>query len=723
MLNRDDPKSKEDGSSSVGGDETAVVEANPSGIEKSVAPGTDESPRDRDESEENASGKEEEEESSKKDEGEESREVNEGEKEKEAVDEGEKVKEAGDDETALALVVRAHGTESHAGLVGDDKHEGMQPLKFHFPPSQYQKSLKLSGKCYLDTCLSNIQAILKEKERAWFIEHPQFQHFFHIKNRKQKWMGLWIIVLRSACVAKKYELWFIVNGVPIRYSLRELGLISGLYCHEYPPNHERLGGTAFMNKYFGGKRVTYADVEKQMLSMKSKPSEDRKKMAVLYLLASILVGGRKTGDAASRVDSFFLNDVDDLAACLTFPWGRYAFEHNLKDVSSFLEKSNGVAPTSWVFTSFPIPLELLAFEAIPSLRNHYRENVIGARPHCPRMCKMEYKRKSGTKAFSLNAMNDKLGTDTKDIESILVAKTAEKELLQAIGMDKERCWADDSDDAAVDSWSKILEKGSTQVFFEERFRIDCEARIAKLNGPTNPIGGPSNNAQSEAHEDSVEDTGHEALKAMDGRLMKAVKDAVKVAVKDAVKELNKTVSSLSDKVTLLEDEVKSLRPSGENQSEENKESDEEDDVDKASEEEDGGDKETKESEEEDDVNNYIRDVTNEVQDEHGTMDEDDAQMIAEAEKAEAEKAKKKKKRVRIDDRKEAEPSKKAKGLGKARTPVFTRSKVAKKGAKKAAAAEKEAAAAKKAAGEKKAAQKKPSQKPKEKTMKVGKKTE
>ncbi|KAG2306215.1 hypothetical protein Bca52824_025963 [Brassica carinata] len=186
-----------------------------------------------------------------------------------------------------------------------------------------------------------------------------------------------------------------------------------------------------------------------------------------------------------------------------------------------------------------------------------------------------------------------------DIESILVAKTAEKELLQAIGMHKESCWAD----------SPMMQQ--------------LMARIAKLNGLTNPIGGPSNNAQSEAHEDSVEDTGHEALKAMDGRLMKAVKDAVKVDVKDDVKELNKTVYSLSDKVTLLEDEVKSLRSSGENQSEENKESDEEDDVDKASEEEDGGDKETKESEEEDDVNNYIRDVTNGAE-EHGTMDEDDA---------------------------------------------------------------------------------------------------
>ena len=100
MLNRDDPKAKEDSSSSVGGDDTAMVtfsgdEANPGTIDKYVTPGTDQSPRDADESEENASGKWEEEESSKKDEGEESREEDEGEKEKEAGDEGEKVKEAG----------------------------------------------------------------------------------------------------------------------------------------------------------------------------------------------------------------------------------------------------------------------------------------------------------------------------------------------------------------------------------------------------------------------------------------------------------------------------------------------------------------------------------------------------------------------------------------------------------------------------------------------------
>lgn len=111
------------------------------------------------------------------------------------------------------------------------------------PPSEYQKGLKLFEKCYIEMALSIKQAMLRPKEVDWFVEHPQFQHFFHLKNPKHKWMGLWIIVVRLACAAKKYELWFIVNGVQIRYSLRELGHIHRLYCHDYLVNHESLGGT------------------------------------------------------------------------------------------------------------------------------------------------------------------------------------------------------------------------------------------------------------------------------------------------------------------------------------------------------------------------------------------------------------------------------------------------------------------------------------------------
>ncbi|KAF8052172.1 hypothetical protein N665_1594s0005 [Sinapis alba] len=173
-----------------------------------------------------------------------------------------------------------------------------------------------------------------------------------------------------------------------------------------------MGGTSFKNKYFEEKKVTYVDVEKQMLAMKGKLSQDRQKMFVIYFLANIIIGGRKSGEGASHVDTFFLRVFDDLDVCQTFPWGRYAFEQNLKDVSSFLEKCDGVAP----------------LKAIPRLRKNFQETIIGVHADCPQMCKMQYKR--------------------KDIESILVATPAAEELLKRI-MAKESCWADDEDDASV----------------------------------------------------------------------------------------------------------------------------------------------------------------------------------------------------------------------------------------------------------------------------------
>ncbi|KAL0734270.1 hypothetical protein Bca4012_010480 [Brassica carinata] len=314
-------------------------------------------------------------------------------------------------------------------------------------------------------------------------------------------MGMWIVVLRSALVGKKYELWFIVNDVPIRYSLRELGLISGLHCHDYPPNHEMFGDTSFNNKYFGGIRVTYACVEEQMLAMKGKPSLDHQKMAVLYFLASIIVGGRKSGDGASLVESFFLRVVEDL--------------------------------------------DLLAFEAIPSLRNYFREKVFGAYADCQRMCKMQYKRIGGTKAYSLKEMNGKL-SEMKDIESILVATPAEEGLLKRI-MGKESCLADDEDDAAVDGWTRIIQKGKNKIFLEEPYKINMAARTTQVEAPTILA------IEGAAHAESVEDVGVEALKELEGRLMNAIRDVMK--------EVNIKVESLGNRLTPLEKEVILLKMS------------------------------------------------------------------------------------------------------------------------------------------------------------------
>ncbi|KAG2323372.1 hypothetical protein Bca52824_016585 [Brassica carinata] len=94
-------------------------------------------------------------------------------------------------------------------------------------------------------------------------------------------------------------------------------------------------------------------------------------------------------------------------------------------------------------------------------------------------------------------------------------------------------------------WTKIIRNGK-QVIFEAEFSIDFEARTAQVEGHTIPaIGEPSNNADSgEAHADSVEAPGAEALKAMEARLMNAFQDAMKV-LKDEVKSLRVRVDGKS----------------------------------------------------------------------------------------------------------------------------------------------------------------------------------
>jgi len=174
-------------------------------------------------------------------------------------------------------------------------------------------------------------------------------------------MGMWLLFLRTSCLEKKREVPFIVNGVPIRYSLEEFALMSGLYCHSYTKPFNSLGSTTFVGKSFGPRAtIQYPDVEEKLMSMK-KPSEARLRVAVLYFLCSVIIGKGKTGENAPSVEKFFLRVVADLELCKIFSWGRYAFDENVKNIFYLMDQCNGVVGPQKVFPSFVMPLEVCHF--------------------------------------------------------------------------------------------------------------------------------------------------------------------------------------------------------------------------------------------------------------------------------------------------------------------------------------------------------------------------
>ncbi|CAB81793.1 putative protein [Arabidopsis thaliana] len=161
----------------------------------------------------------------------------------------------------------------------DEETEALQPLKMYFGPSDYTKPFKITAKCYLHKAVGLLESHLEESELKWFLEHPQFKHFFHMhKDPNHKVMGMWLLFIRTTCLDKKGSM---------------------VYCQWRT------------DPMFGpGATIQYPDVEKKLLSMK-KPSEARLRVVVLYFLCNRWKGV-----------------VADLELCKTFPWGKNAFEEN-----------------------------------------------------------------------------------------------------------------------------------------------------------------------------------------------------------------------------------------------------------------------------------------------------------------------------------------------------------------------------------------------------------
>ena len=206
--------------------------------------------------------------------------------------------------------------------------------------------------------MTNTVDVIKELKNnlAWFERHPQFSHFFHMPRQEYlKLQGMWMLLLRTIPLGEEEDTaWFAVNGVPIRYSMREHALISGLDCRDYPPNYKKLGSFEFVDRHFQShNEITMNSVKTKLLSMRS--CGDRLKMVVLFFLGTIIRGkGRYNG----RMDTFILRVVNDLEVCETFPWGRLTFEDAIRSINKVMKHLKGKPKSSVNFPGFIVSLEV-----------------------------------------------------------------------------------------------------------------------------------------------------------------------------------------------------------------------------------------------------------------------------------------------------------------------------------------------------------------------------
>ncbi|XP_020888033.1 uncharacterized protein LOC9321926 [Arabidopsis lyrata subsp. lyrata] len=246
----------------------------------------------------------------------------------------------------------------------DDDDEESQPLppeSMYFSPTEYNKVCKVGSRCKVGQTVAMIKAF--DEEVSWFRNHAQFKHIFHMpKEPNHMIQGMWMLMLRTARTGMENECWFVVNGVPIRYSLKEHALLTGLDCHEYPKNHEKKGSLRFVRRMFGRTDlIKIKDVEKKLAAIKSEKCLDRKKLIILLFLCAVVKADSK-GDG--NIEQFLLRIVDDVHACEIFPWGRYSFEQCMTGIRRMMKNMKGeVKPKAQSsFFGFITPLEVKTCE-------------------------------------------------------------------------------------------------------------------------------------------------------------------------------------------------------------------------------------------------------------------------------------------------------------------------------------------------------------------------
>ncbi|KAJ4906301.1 DUF1985 domain-containing protein [Raphanus sativus] len=185
------------------------------------------------------------------------------------------------------------------------------------------------------------------------------------------------LLSRQLVTYRLYELWFLFADKPVRFSLRELGDITGLKCE---PERENVGNDAttgrMWKELFGtdDEDVTVADVLR-MLGQASLPEWKRLPLALIALVDGLLVCGHKL----LRLTPAYVEMLEDTQSFLQYPWGREAFLSTLSRLtppepsdSSKMDKSLSVMrlrlkQQSTACYGFPLALQLFAFKVIPSL--------------------------------------------------------------------------------------------------------------------------------------------------------------------------------------------------------------------------------------------------------------------------------------------------------------------------------------------------------------------
>ncbi|CAN7061929.1 unnamed protein product [Brassica oleracea var. botrytis] len=189
------------------------------------------------------------------------------------------------------------------------------------------------------------------------------------------------VLTKSIKTVKRHESWFHFGAQPMRFSIREFHMVTGLKCsgEAREPREET---ERFKWDFLKGRTHTVKDVEKQLRNTREDASDERFCLAMFLLIESILLQ-KSLLDGSTTFTLDYVKIAQDMDVLMTYPWGRTTYNLLLKSLQRAVDKS--LDKNNYDLQGFPMAFLIWILESVPLLQYAFSQVVpiLSVQPSTP----------------------------------------------------------------------------------------------------------------------------------------------------------------------------------------------------------------------------------------------------------------------------------------------------------------------------------------------------
>ncbi|OAO92555.1 hypothetical protein AXX17_AT5G28500 [Arabidopsis thaliana] len=311
--------------------------------------------------------------------------------------------------------------------------------------------------------LCSIINALDDEERA-FIINSSLGGLMDFPNKPAFSASYSLFLLsRQLEVAKPHEIWIVYASTPVRFSLREFKIVTGLPCGKYPkvPKKKKKGTAGKQIPYYSSLFGLEEDVmvERVITMLKKKVVTDQE-IRLRYACLALVDGFLLLTSHYPKIMKDHAEMAEDLQWFLKYPWGRLSFEMMTTSIKE--REVEQLATTCIAVQGFLYALQLVVLEAAPVIQEGPQiDEIVGSDSDVDPTVVVGPRQGVALKLGNAKDVNAKCEAY---VDPIIYPDSR-------MNPSEDLSWSDDEDDVRVENLVKMAEEG--KAFSNEMFGGGC----------------------------------------------------------------------------------------------------------------------------------------------------------------------------------------------------------------------------------------------------------